>query len=157
VYPNSGYCNLRPAAYLGGAATDSSNSAFEKAGGNFPNGALAYLTVPTFPASGIPPAPSVGRNVLRGPGYFNTDLTLQKSFGLPKLPVLGENARFEFRADFFNIFNKLNLANLDNNGSNNSFPGNIISSDGVASNPEFGLAQGGLAGRVINLQARFSF
>jgi hypothetical protein len=157
VYPNSGYCNLRPAAYLGGAATDSSNSAFEKAGGNFPNGALAYLTVPTFPASGIPPAPSVGRNVLRGPGYFNTDLTLQKSFGLPKLPVLGENARFEFRADFFNIFNKLNLANLDNNGSNNPFPGNIISSDGVASNPEFGLAQAGLAGRVINLQARFSF
>lgn len=157
VYANSGFCNLRPAAYLGGAGSDYSNSTFQKAGANFPNGALAYFTVPTFPASGIPPAPSVGRNVLRGPSYFDTDLTLQKSFGLPKLPILGENARFEFRADFFNIFNKLNLANLDNNGSNNPFPGNTISSDGVSSNPQFGLAQAGLAGRVINLQARFSF
>lgn len=155
VYPNSGYCALRPAAYLGGAGTDYSNSTFERAGGNFPNGSLAYFTVPTYPASGIPPAPSVGRNVLRGPSYFDTDMTLQKSFGLPKLPLLGENARFEFRADFFNIFNKLNLQNLDNSG--NAFPGNIISTDGTSSNPLFGQAQGALGARVINLQARFSF
>ncbi|HSU61258.1 MAG TPA: hypothetical protein VLI55_18255, partial [Bryobacteraceae bacterium] len=155
VYANSGYCNLRPAGYLGNAGTDYSNSTFEKAGANFPNGALAYFTVPTFPASGIPPAPSVGRNVLRGPGYFDTDMTLQKSFGLPKLPIFGENARFEFRADFFNIFNKTNLQGLANSG--NPYPGNIISSDGVSSNPQFGVPQAGLSGRVINLQARFSF
>lgn len=155
IYANSGFCNLRPAAYLGGAGTDYSNSAFMNAGTNFPKGSLGYFTVPTYPASGIPPAPSVGRNVLRGPGYFDTDMTLQKSFGLPKLPLLGENARFEFRADFFNIFNKINLQNLDNGG--NPYAGNIISPDGVASNPQFGLSQAGLAGRVINLQARFSF
>ena len=155
VYANSGYCNLRPAEYLGGAGTNYSNGTFEKTGGNFPNGSLAYFTVPTYPASGIPPAPSVGRNVLRGPGYFDTDMTLQKSFGLPKLPILGENAQFEFRADFFNIFNKTNLQNLDNGG--NPYSGNIISSDGLTSNPQFGIAQAGLAGRVINLQVRFSF
>lgn len=155
VYANSGYCNLRPAEYLGGAGTNYSNGTFEKAGANFPNGSLAYFTVPTYPASGIPPAPSVGRNVLRGPGYFDTDMTLQKSFGLPKLPILGENAQFEFRADFFNIFNKTNLQNLDNGG--NPYSGNIISSDGLTSNPQFGIAQAGLAGRVINLQVRFSF
>ena len=155
TFANSGYCNLRPAAYLGGAGTDYSNATFEKAGGNFPNGALAYFTVPTFPATGIPPAPSVGRNVLRGPNYFDTDMTLQKSFGLPKMPILGENARFEFSADFFNIFNKLNLTNLDNGG--NPFAGNVISNDGVHSNPLFGQAQTALGGRVVNLQVRFSF
>ncbi len=159
VFANSGYCTLRPAGYLGGAGTDYSNATFEKAGGNFPNGALAYFTVPTFPSSGIPPAPSVGRNVLRGPGYFDTDLTLQKSFGLPKMPILGENARFEFRADFFNIFNKLNLLgfNEGSNGQGNATPGNIISNDGVTSNPLFGQSQGALGARVVNLQVRFSF
>jgi hypothetical protein len=159
VYSNSGYCNLRPAAYLGGAGTDYSTDTFRQPNGNFPKGALAYFTVPSFPAAGIPPAPSVGRNVLVGPGYFDTDMTLQKSFVLPRLPILGENARFEFRADFFNIFNKLNLQGF-NNGSGaygNPSPGNIISNDGVTSNPLFGQSQGGLAGRVVNLQARFNF
>jgi Carboxypeptidase regulatory-like domain/TonB dependent receptor len=166
VYFNSGYCNLRPAAYLGGAGTDYSNSTFMKPNGNFPNGALAYFRVPTFtPATsttygGIPPAPSVGRNVLWGPQYFSTDMTLQKSFGLPNTRILGEGARLEFRADFFNIFNKLNLSPLSGSGSGaygNAFPGNIISTDGVTSNPLFGEAQSALSGRVVNLQVRFSF
>lgn len=159
VYPNSGYSNLRPAAYLGGAGSDYSTSTFQKAGGNFPNGAVAYFTVPTLPASGIPPAPSVGRNVLQGPSYFDTDISLQKSFGLPKIPILGENARFEFRADFFNIFNKLNLQGFNDGsgGFGNPSAGNIISNDGITSNPLFGQAQGALSGRVVNLQARFSF
>ena len=155
VYPNSGYCNLRPANYFGGAGTDYSNSTLMRPSGNFPNGALAYFAVPTFPAAGIPPAPSVGRNVLRGPSFFSTDMTLQKSFGLPKMKILGENARLEFRGDFYNIFNKLNLKDLNNDG--NPFAGNVISYDGVTSNPLFGQAQGALSGRIIELQARFSF
>jgi len=155
VYENSGYCNLRPAGYLGGAGTDYSNSTFKQASGNFPNGALAYLTVPTFPAAGIPPAPSVGRNVFTGPGFFNVDMAMQKSFGLPKLPIFGENARFEFRADLFNIFNKTNLVDLNNGGA--PFDGNIISTDGKTSNPLFGQSQSALSGRIVQLQARFSF
>lgn len=157
VYANSGYCNLRPAAYLGGTGTDYSNDAFmQQSTSNFPNGALAYFTVPTVPASGRPPAPSVGRNVLRGPNYFDTDITIQKSFGLPKMRILGENGRFEFRADCFNVFNKLNL-NGDFINSDNPFAGNVISFDGVHSNPQFGVAQSALAGRIVQLQARFSF
>jgi hypothetical protein len=159
VYPNSQYVNLRPGAYLGGAGTDYSNSTFMRPNGNFPNGALAYFTVPAFPTLGIPPAPSVGRNVLRGPEYFDTDMTLVKAFGLPKLPIVGENARFEFRADFFNIFNKLNLTpfNTGSGDYGNAFPGNVISNDGKTSNPLFGQAQTALGGRVVNLQVRFSF
>ena len=153
VYPNSGYNNLRPAAYLGGAGTDYSNDTFRKVKGNFPNGALAYFTVPTFPTTGIPPAPSVGRNILRGPGYFDTDITAQKSFGLPKMPIFGENSRLDIRADIFNIFNRLNLANMGTNGATN----NVISFDGTTSNPLFGQAQNALAGRIVEFQARFSF
>jgi hypothetical protein len=119
-------CNLRPAAYLGGAGNDYSNSAFMQTGGNFPNGGLAYFTPAAFtPAPSftdivtglaapgpIPQAPLVKRNSFRGPRYFSVDMTLTKSFGLPTLPVLGESARFEFRANLYNIFNKLNLAPL---------------------------------------------
>ena len=159
VYMGSGYCNLYPAGYNGGGGTDYSNSTFEKPGGNFPNGALAYFTVPTFqtatfPASGgPPPVPSVGRNGFTGPNYFDIDMTLQKSFGLPKLPIFGENARFEFRANAYNLFNKTNLVNMGLNG----FQNDVISTNGTTSNPIFGQAQGALGGRIIELQARFSF
>jgi hypothetical protein len=44
-----------------------------------------------------------GRNVVRGPGYQNWDVTLGKTF-----PVR-EQMRFEFRADFFNIWNHTNF------------------------------------------------
>lgn len=153
VYQGSGYCQLRPASYLGGAGNDYSNDAFMSPGGNFPNGGSAYFTDPTAPTSDDPPgfpfplkvplpeAPGVGRNSQSGPHYFNIDMTLAKAFGLPRMPILGESSRIDFRANFYNIFNKLNLTDVEPN---------IESSN-------FGMARQGLGGRVIELQARFSF
>lgn len=156
IYQNSGFCSLRPAAYLGGAGTNYSNATFEQANGNFPKGALAYFTVPTgvegpaFPGRGpIPPPPGVGRNTFTGPRYFDVDMSLQKSFALPDTRILGENARFYLQGNFYNIFNTLNL----NPGSLNT----TISYNGTTSNPQFGQAQSALSGRVISLEARFSF
>jgi hypothetical protein len=150
VYANSGYCTLRPADYLGGAGTNYSNAAFQSTpNGNFPNGALGYFGVPNYPASGIPPAPGVGRNVLRTAGYFDVDMTVEKSFGFPGMRIFGENARLTLRGDIFNIFNKLNL--------NPTSISNTISYDGLTSNSQFGTAQSALNGRIVELQARFSF
>jgi hypothetical protein len=156
VYFNSGYCTLRPAGYLGGAGRNYSNSAFMSApNSDFSKGALAYFTVPVYtPATattyaGFPPAPSVGRNSFFGPGYFDTDMSAEKAFGLPKLPIFGENARIVARADFFNIFNKLNL--------NPNSISTAISFNGTASNPQFGQAQSALGARVIEFQARLEF
>jgi hypothetical protein len=149
VYPNSGYGCLYPATYSGGAGTDYSNSTFESPNGNFPKGALNYFTVPTWPAMGIPPAPasSISRNMFRGPDYFGNDFQVAKAFGLPKMKVLGEGARLNLQANLYNLFNKLNLNNVNT----------TISNDGITSNPQFGQAQGAFAGRIIELQARFSF
>jgi shikimate kinase len=83
----------------------------------------------------------VGRNILRGPNYFDTDFTLQKSFGVPTMKIFGENAQFEFRADFYNIFNQTNVTNLNK----------VISTDGKTSNPLFGQAQNALGARVVEL------
>jgi hypothetical protein len=159
---NHGYGVLRPAAYLGGAGSDMSNSAFKQgsANKNFPQDALAYFTVPgftsapAFPATGPAPQPSrVSRNSFNSPGYNDLDGTLTKAFGLPKLPVLGENAKFEVRADAFNFFNKLNLEGGagDNGGSIN----NVIVPNG--DNSTFGQAGKALGSRTVQLQARFSF
>jgi hypothetical protein len=40
---------------------------------------------------------------VRGPGYFDTDLGIQKNFPIK------ENIKLQFRADFLNAFNRVNL------------------------------------------------
>ncbi len=128
-YPNNGgNSQLLPAQYLGGAKTTYSNSTFLSPCGNFPTNCgpgtsgLAYFKAPTFtdctapfPATcAAPQAPGVGRNSFRGPRYFDVDATISKSFGLPTMPVLGEGAKLEFRINFYNLLNSLNLNNVDN-------------------------------------------
>jgi hypothetical protein len=153
-----GYGQLLPGAYLGGAGTSTSNDAFKtEANSNFPKGTssltpggTAYFSTPTYTAysstnygNALPQPPGVRRNSLNLPGYKDVDLTLAKAFGLPTLPGLGENARFEFRLDAYNLFNNLNL-------NPNSISNNI-------GNPNFGTITTALSGRVITLGARFSF
>ena len=93
------------------------------------------------PPGPIPQAPGVERNSFRGPRYFNIDATVSKAFGLPTMPALGDAAKLEIRANFYNLFNQVNLSNIQNN---------IL-------DQHFGEAQDGLAGRSMELQARFSF
>lgn len=49
---------------------------------------------------------SVGRNTLRADDYFNTDFAVLRNF---RLAPLGEAGAFEFRAEFFNLFNNPNF------------------------------------------------
>jgi hypothetical protein len=49
-----------------------------------------------------------GRNSLYGPGSFNTDLGLFKNINLR------EGMHFQFRSEFFNVFNTVNLGNPQN-------------------------------------------
>ena len=143
-----GYTQLLPAAYLGGAGTSTSNDAF-KTGSNYSKGGAAYFSTPTYTAfsnsnSGTAlPQTGIRRNSLTGPGYRDVDLTLAKAFGLPKMPVLGENAKLEFRMDTYNLFNNLNFdpTRISNN----------------IANANFGQDTSALAGRTITLGARFSF
>ena len=52
---------------------------------------------------------SFGRNALRGPGAFNTNLSLSKIF------KVGEKLDVELRGDAFNIFNRAEFSNPDTN------------------------------------------
>lgn len=167
-YNGSGYNQLRPAAYRGGAGNDTSNSAFLSGPGNpaapvnknYSQGSLAYFTVPTFtpgpqfPAGGsLPQAPGVARNTLNGPNYIDADMTLSKAFGLPKNKVLGEDGQIEIRANAYNIYNRLNL----NSTSISNSIGSQNTDGTFTSNAAFGQAQNALGSRTIEAQARFSF
>jgi hypothetical protein len=160
---NYGYQTLRP-YYNGKALNSTSNDAF-KTGSNFPNPGTAntgtngdqfvnnYFTIPNYAnaiadlpgqiATAFIPAPGIGRNAFPGPKYRDLDLNLAKSFGLPRIPVVGENAKIEIKANFLNALNLLNIN-----------PSTI--STNIA-NPNLGQASAALGSRIIDFQARFSF
>ena len=58
---------------------------------------------------------TLGRNILRGPGAFNTNLTLSKHF------KFRERYDVEFRVDAFNLFNNVQFMNPDTNIGDPSF------------------------------------
>jgi hypothetical protein len=158
VYANSGFCTVRPAAFLGGAHSDNSNAGFEAGSSNFPNPSTSYFVAPDLTAGGIPPAPGVARNSFRGPRYSQIDATLGKAFGLPHMRVLGENAKIDIRANFYNLFNQLNLAPLPSQSIGTIQVNPALHTQTVGGpNGQFGVATNALAGRVIEAQARFSF
>jgi hypothetical protein len=153
---DAGSGNLLPAAYNGGFKPNFRSSATVNAATFFtppsappgtlfdclfPNPPVATCPAGQQPFGPLPTRPGLARNSFTGPGYFGVDATLSKAFGLPSMKVIGENAKIEFRANFYNLFNKLNLYNPQND---------IL-------NAHFGEAQQVLGARVIELQARFSF
>jgi hypothetical protein len=144
---------IRPQIYTGPDKIDTSNVAFIN-GTNFPGGGAPFFTV-FEQADGTVAPPGIGRNVFRGPSYFNVDFSLVKETRMPKF--MGEGSNLELRANFFNVFNKLNLGTF-NFGSEPARIGNYNTTTGVLSNnPNFGRATTGLSGRVVELQARFRF
>jgi len=170
-------CPTRPTAYLGGAGTNYSTSNFQRLDGNFSGESTGTVTcdqgppvtcttkyfkvVDTPTGLGVlPPAPGVGRNSFRGPRYTGIDMSFGKRFTLPKMPVFGENAGFEIKANAFNVFNKINLGAFGfNSGSTSlgSFQPDGSGGTTFAPNVNFGRGTGALGGRTIEFVGKFSF
>jgi hypothetical protein len=145
-------CPALPAAYLGGAGSDFSTDGLKQTNGNFPNIVSGGNCDPTKgPIAGSPyfdvcktGPPFIHRNSFRGPRFQTFDMSFVKSTPMPFFR--GESAKLDLRANFFNLFNKLNLIPFGRNASNVSI-----------NDTHFGQASGALAGRVIEFQARLSF
>jgi hypothetical protein len=159
-YQPSGYSQLRPVATLSGFGTGTDKRLFQQnTNPNYSGDGTRFFLAPTFvPGPSLPataPAPTVGirRNSLNGPGYQALDVSLAKAFGLPRNRVLGEGAKFEIRADIYNLFNTTNIdvSTID------SAVGTIDPTGAVTANSNFGVAGAALGSRTIQLQARFSF
>lgn len=93
-----------------------------------------------FPAPPLGQEGDLGRDTFRGPGFANTDVSISKSGRVPFF--LGtEGLRIQFRTDFFNAFNRVNLTQV--NGDLNS--------------PQFGKSTSAFGARNIQFGLRLSF
>ncbi|HMD36361.1 MAG TPA: carboxypeptidase regulatory-like domain-containing protein [Vicinamibacterales bacterium] len=97
-----------------------------------------------YNAAGVAHFGNLGRNVMYGPGFGNTDFSLIKN-----IAITG-NARAQLRVEIFNLFNQANYGQ----------PGRILSvgstSFGVISNTRFPTGDSGSA-RQIQFAAKFLF
>jgi hypothetical protein len=154
--PAGPLCPSLVGAYLGGAKSNYSVDTFKKPGGNFPG----IVTGGSCPGEGatfgpgnvgypyfngcVTGPPFIHRNSFRGPHYKSVDASFAKSTGLPFFKA--ETAKLDLRANFYNLFNNLNLQPFGKNDGSTSL-----------NDPHFGQAQSALSGRVVEFQARLTF
>jgi hypothetical protein len=89
----------------------------------------ANVLVPTDVSK---PFGNAGRNIARAPAFYQLDMGMHKDFRLFR-----EENKLEFRAEFFNLFNKTNFQTA--NGQVNSTSFGTISSTWPARQIQFGL------------------
>ncbi len=102
------------------------------------------------PASGQLNFGNAARNSFRGPGYFDTDLTLNKTF------AISERFHLLIGANFFNILNHPNFDLPVNNLALGNF--GTITNTVSAPTSAYGSFQGSaVSGRVIQTQVKLTF
>jgi Carboxypeptidase regulatory-like domain/TonB dependent receptor len=86
-------------------------------GSDRPHGEMVarYFDTSKFTVNAIGTFGNSAKNMLRGPGYFNTDLALLK------MTTVREGVDVQFRAEFFNIFNNVNFNAPNSNVSSAQF------------------------------------
>jgi hypothetical protein len=72
-----------------------------------------------FPIPNLGNEGNLGRNTFYGPGYANTDFSVIKNIKIPWF-IGNEGANVQFRSEFFNVFNRVNLTNVNNDLANSS-------------------------------------
>jgi Carboxypeptidase regulatory-like domain/TonB dependent receptor len=145
-----GFCDLRPTSYTGLQPDANTNANFLRPLGIFGAAGTSIFGSTVNTANPFANPPAIGRNVFRGPRYFDTDLTVSKKFGLGGVAGLNETAAIDVRFNFFNVFNTLNLAPFNSNSEPTRIQPNTTLD-------RFGRATAALAGRVGEFQIRFSF
>jgi hypothetical protein len=96
------------ADFLGGSAALSSDR---------PRGEQVFRWFDTslFTANALGTFGNSGRNIIRGPGFFNADL------GIVKDTAITERWKIQFRAEAFNVFNKPNFRLPNSNAASAQF------------------------------------
>ncbi|MBL8203122.1 MAG: TonB-dependent receptor [Blastocatellia bacterium] len=96
------------------------------------------------------PFGNAGRNIGRGPSFYQFDLGLQKNFALP---FINEVSKMEFRAEFFNLLNKTNFGSPNPNAS-----GIVFNTDGTLRTAGgFGTIRSTAPARQIQFALKLSF
>jgi hypothetical protein len=94
-----------------------------------------FFNTSVFTVNAIGTFGNAGKNILRGPALFDTDL------GLIKNTAINDRARVQFRAEFFNVFNNVNFG----------VPGSTVGQ------PTFGKITAANDPRILQLTLKFLF
>jgi hypothetical protein len=88
------------------------------------NNAADFFSIPIHVPGGTGPNQGVfgtlGRNTFRGPAYYDYDFALIKSTPIGRRPSGAERMDLQFRSEFFNLFNIVNMG----------LPANILTGSG---------------------------
>ncbi|MGB8889708.1 MAG: carboxypeptidase regulatory-like domain-containing protein [Candidatus Korobacteraceae bacterium] len=103
-------------------------------------------------ATGVPDPgfPNQRRNTYRGPGFFDSDFSINKNFKLT------ERLAFGVGANFYNIFNHPNFASPDDTIGDSTF-GQITATTAPPTGPYGSFATGLPSGRIIQFQGKLVF
>ncbi len=92
----------------------------------------AFAVEPNYNGSWGTVTQTVGRNSVRGPGFFQWDFSMMKNFRIR------EKTTLQFRADFFNILNHPNFGQPDGGICTAVAPATATSPASCTPNPNFG-------------------
>jgi hypothetical protein len=119
--------------------------------GGCTNGLSTCLLASGFsPASGLTAFPNQIRNQFRGPGFFDSDFTINKNFKMTERVGLGVGA------NFYNIFNHPNFGQPVNTFGAGNF-GQILNTVAPPTGPYGSFATGLPSGRIIQFQGKVVF
>ncbi|MGH9325952.1 MAG: carboxypeptidase regulatory-like domain-containing protein [Terriglobia bacterium] len=111
--------------------------------GDRPHGEMVneYFNTSLFAPNAVGTFGSAGKDILQGPGYFETDV------GLIKNTRVTERASLQFRAEFFNMFNNVNFSSSGVYGSLGTTVGT----------PGFGKITGANSPRILQFALKLIF
>jgi hypothetical protein len=136
AYSYTGSSSRERADLIGNPNLPSNRSTGAKVAEWFNTSAFTYNAPGTFGDS--------PRNFLEGPGFANFDLSMIKSFPIKK-GHFAESQRVDFRAEFFNLFNRPNFQNPEGGFAQ------------VLDGPVFGQIFGALDPRIIQFALKYVF
>jgi len=110
------------------------------------------LTTSMFVPAGAETSFGSGRNLFRGPGYFDMDAGLMKNFSM------GERFKFTMGANFFNLLNHPHFATPENNlvGGIGQF-GQIFATAPTPTSIYGAFQSAGVTGRLVQLVGKITF
>jgi carboxypeptidase family protein/TonB-dependent receptor-like protein len=134
-----------PAVYLGGPTTCSASAASTAclSASNF----ATSTTQQNFPGAVFG---NLARNSFRGPGYFDTDLSLYKDI------KVREAMTFTIGANAYNVLNHPNFGNPTASITSGSF-GSVLNTVGAPNSPYGNFTGAIVNGRILQLVAKFKF
>jgi hypothetical protein len=111
-----------------------------------------YINPNAFAQPAIGTFGNVGKGIVRGPGLLNFDMNISKN-----IPI-NERFKLQFRAEFFNIFNRANFLNPGSSSSTAGSSAAYAVSNGVAvSSAGFGSLKGAADPRITQLALKIIF